>query len=224
MELEKKYEEIRGRIKRIPLEIDSTKEKIEKARADLAGIEERVIAAREKRQGLLARGESAAAITSEIKKVREEQELNEDLISGLLGVIDSLEIEMKKHAEDLPNLARQVFWSKIGELIPRYNKAAREMARVLEDLSFLGMDYGQPTLVGEFGPFAALPHRLPLLTDKGVAGAGEDLFNYRSLSEMLRNELSARIEKRTAQGEVDIDVVDIVREIREGRAGLKKDK
>lgn len=221
MELEKKYEEVRNRIKQIPLEMNSAGEKIMKARADLAGIEERVLAAREKRQSLLARGGNAGAITLEIRKIQEERELGEDLISGLLNVIDGLNIEMKKHIEDLPSIARDLFRVKVQELFARYNKAAQEVGKVLEDIDLLSTQYGQGVFGVSRPEFSSseLPRRIPRFFSGNEARDAGDFFNYANFSEWVRKELRDRDEKNKAQGKSDVDVLDLVREIREGRAG-----
>ncbi len=223
--MEGRYDAVRARIKQIPQDVEANRKKIEKAEADMTSVEARVETMREKRQGMLARGEDAAKISGEIKKVREEKELLEDQVIGLQNLVLNLAEEEKGLREEIKKLAEELGRQKVSILIGPYNETAAKLALISEEILLTAMQYGQPVSeytnslfnISSFNAFMSIPR----LSRTGEEKPAEDAFNLRYFGQRVSAAYQKANEAREQKKETPLDIVDFVRAFRAERTAKK---
>lgn len=133
-ELEKKLEDIKGRI---TANLKNTEEAEKRNTAATKRLEEyqaRYEKARGDRQSLLASGKDVKKINESIKTMQADKELAEDETIGL----DKMLVDLNDEANALEKKEREteidILKSKLLPLVPAYNEAAAQLAAVVENI------------------------------------------------------------------------------------------
>jgi len=93
--------------------------------------------ARKQRGDAVARGQDLGTISRTIKKLKEDLELAEDSVVGLIEKRNRLMEDLDQARADLREAHEDANFERLAELVREYNHLAREMAPLVAEILFL---------------------------------------------------------------------------------------